>query len=226
MLKINPMPHQIDGELVRRLSDVDTATIGHFRYWGFVDPALRPVIRGRRIAGTAVTVAVPADDSCILQYALGMVRPGDFLVIDKLGDVRNACLGGIVAYAAKMAGVVGIALDGVACDFDQIRDCDLPVWCRGESALTDKLLAIGGAINIPVSCGGVAVTPGDAILADTGGILVLAPDEIEETIKAAMPRQNREPSLRERVRAGEKFGDITGSTKKIHVALEAQRCRE
>lgn len=222
MLKIKEMPNQVDAGLLERLVEVDTATIGHFRWWGFVDPALRPLIRDRRVAGTAVTAAIPADDSSLIQYVLGMVRPGDFLVIDKLGDTRHACMGGVLALAAKVAGVVGIVLDGVACDFEEIRKCDLPLWCRGETALTDKILAAAGAINVPVTCGGVAINPGDAVLADTGGVVVLPPDEVEETIKIAMPMQKREPLLRKRILAGEKVGDIIGTTQKVNAALKAQ----
>ena len=222
MLKIKDMPKQVNAGLLERLADVDTATIGHFRWWGFVDPALRPLIRGRRVAGTAVTAAIPADDSSLIHYVLGMVRPGDFLVIDKLGDTRHACIGGVLALSAKVAGVVGIALDGVACDFEEMRKYDLPLWCRGETALTDKILAAGGAINIPVSCGGVAVNPGDAILADTGGVVVVPPDEVEETIETAMPMQNREPSRLERIHAGEKIGDIIGTTERVIAAIKAQ----
>lgn len=225
MLKVKEMPTAVDAGLLRRLETVDTATIGHFRYRGFVDPALRPVIRDRRVAGTAVTAALPANDSAIFQHLLSMVRPGDFLVIDKLGDVTQACLGGVVAEAARVAGAVGIALDGVACDFEEIRRYDLPVWCRGETALTDKLLAIGGAINVPVSCGGVAVNPGDAVLADTGGVLVLPPDEVEETLEIAIPMEERSPSNLARVRAGEKIGDITGATQMVNAARRGKQGR-
>lgn len=222
MLKIKDMPKQADAAMLKRLLEVDTATVGHFRHWGFVDPALRPIVPNRRVAGTAVTVALPANDSAVLQHVLGMVRPGDFLVIDKLGDMRHACLGGIVAEAARFAGIVGIALDGVACDFDEIRKFDLPVWCRGQSALTDKILAIGGAANIAVSCGGVAVNPGDVILADEGGLVCLPADEVEETIQMALARQKREPSLIDRIHRGEKFGDITVASAKVMAALGTQ----
>ena len=220
MLKIRDMPPQIDAGLLGRLADVRTATVGHFRWWGFVDPALRPLLKERRIAGTAVTAAIPANDSSVVQYLLDQLRPGDVLVIDKLGDRRHACIGGVLALAAKEAGAAGIILDGVACDFDEIRNYGLPMWCRGETALTDKLLVVAGAANIPVSCGGAAVCPGDAILADDDGIVVLSRDEIEETIDTAMPMQGGEVDRVSRIRAGEKIGAIIGTTAKVTAALQ------
>jgi 4-hydroxy-4-methyl-2-oxoglutarate aldolase len=223
LLKVNPMPTQVSKEKLDRLAQVDPATIGHFRHWGFSDPELRPLIPRRRVVGTAVTVALPSIDSIFMHHVMGMVRPGDFLVVDRLGDRRHACMGGVVALAAKVAGVVGIAIDGYACDFDEIRQHDLPLWCRGETALTAKFLAAGGAINIPVVCAGAAVLPGDAVLADTGGICFLRPDEVDEACDIALPMQNREPSRIERLRAGEKLGAVNGSSARVEKALDAQR---
>ncbi|MDB5921405.1 MAG: hypothetical protein JWN13_341 [Betaproteobacteria bacterium] len=222
MIRINPMPAQVDRRLLDKLAQIDPVTIGHFREWGFIDPAVRPVITGRRIVGTAVTVITAAIDTSMIPYVLGLVRPGDVLVIDRLGDRRHACMGGVVALAAKVAGVAGVIIDGMACDFTEFIQYDLPVWCRGEAALTGKSLAMDGAINVPVCCGGVAVMPGDAVLADTGGIFVIARDEIEEIFQTALPMQQREPARLEQLRAGEKLGALSGATAKVEAALAAQ----
>lgn len=225
MIKIQPMPAQIQPEQLERLAQIDPATIGHFRHWGFVDPGIRPLIPQRRVVGTAVTVALPALDSILIHHVMGMVRPGDVLVIDRLGDRQHACMGGVVALAAKVAGVAAIILDGYACDFDEIRRHDLPLWCRGETALTAKFLAAGGAINIPVSCGGAAVCPGDAVLADSGGVCFLRADEVEEVCKIALPMQDREPSRVARLRTGEKLGIVNGSSARVEKAVVEQNER-
>lgn len=222
MIRINPMPPQVDAALLEKLAQIDPVTIGHFREWGFVDPALRPVIPGRRVVGTAVTVVTPAIDTSMIPYVMGLVRPGDVLVIDRLGDMRHACMGGVVALAAKVAGVAGVIIDGLACDFAEFVQYDLPVWCRGEAALTGKSLAMDGAINIPVACGGVAIMPGDAVLADTGGIFVVAAAEIEEIFQTALPMQQREPGRLVELRAGKKLGVVGGATAKVDAALAAQ----
>jgi regulator of RNase E activity RraA len=225
MIRIKPMPPQIDATLLGKLAQLDPVTIGHYREWGFVDPQLRPVIPGRRVVGTAITVVTAAIDTSLIPHALGMVRPGDVLVIDRLGDARHACIGGVVALAAKCAGLAAMIIDGLACDFGEIRQYDLPVWCRGEAALTGKSLAMDGAINIPVSCGGVAVLPGDAVLADSGGVYILPPDEIEEVFEIGMPMQQREPGTLEKLRAGQTLGAVSGASARVEAALAAQKKR-
>jgi regulator of RNase E activity RraA len=222
MIKVNPMPRPVDEALLKKLAQIDPVTIGHFREWGFIDPAIRPVITGRRVVGTAVTLITPAIDTSMIPYALGVVRPGDVLVIDRCGDMRHACMGGVVALAAKVAGVAGVIIDGLACDFAEFVQYDLPVWCRGEAALTGKSLATDGALNVPVACGGVAVMPGDAVLADSGGVFVMNPSEIEEIYEIALPMQQREPRRLDQLRAGEKLGVVSGATGRVDAALKAQ----
>ncbi|MBI1777630.1 MAG: RraA family protein [Proteobacteria bacterium] len=222
MYVLKDMPKQLDAGLLKRLATVETATIGHFYHGQFMDPALRAVIPDRRVAGTAVTVAIPGPDSTLLHHVLGLVRPGDFLVIDRLGDVRHACWGGVVTQAAKLAGVVGAAIDGPATDFPEIRQTDMPLWCRGPSPITTKQLALGGYLNTPVSCGGAVVEAGDAVLADESGIVILKPHQIEAAIEEGLRRQAREPETVAKLRAGTKLPEISGATAKIKAAMAKQ----
>lgn len=115
-------------------------------------------------------------------------------------------------------------LDGLACDFAEIRELDLPVWCRGEAVLTAKFMGVGGAINIPISCGGVAVTPGDIVLADSGGVLVLPPDarEVGYCIGKSLPMQAGEPDKLTEIRTGKRIGDLSGANQRIDALLAAQ----
>ncbi|MBI3512766.1 MAG: RraA family protein, partial [Proteobacteria bacterium] len=106
MFELHDMPKPLDPGLLKRLTEVETATAGHFLHGQFLDLAIRAVLPDVRVAGTAVTIAIPGADSTLLHHALGLVRPGDFLIIDRMGDTRHACWGGVVTYAAKLAGVV------------------------------------------------------------------------------------------------------------------------
>ncbi|MBC7781571.1 MAG: RraA family protein [Proteobacteria bacterium] len=225
MLVTRPMPEPVAPELLAMLLEIDPVTVGHFRHWGFVDPAIMPVIAGRRVVGTAVTVMMPGFDTTMMPYVLDHVRPGDVLIIDRLGDNRHACMGGVVALAAKLAGVAAVVIDGRACDFAEIRQYDLPVWCRGDALLTGQSVALGGALNLPVACGGVAVLPGQAVLADTGGVLVVPAEDIAAIHATAMPMQTLEPSRLERLRAGEKLGAVNGASAKVAAALARQQGR-
>jgi 4-hydroxy-4-methyl-2-oxoglutarate aldolase len=165
-----------------------------------------------RIAGTAVPIRVPGFDGTIIHYALGQVRPGDILVMDRCGDMRHAAFGGAACYAARCAGVAGIIVDGMVTDLGELRQYGVPVWARGPSAVTTKRLYQAGEFCVTISCGGVAVRPGDAILADENGVLVLPPDEIEAAANRAIGLQTAEKTTLARLTAGEKLPDITGVT--------------
>lgn len=222
MFVLNPMPPQIDPALAEHLANVETATVGHFLYDGFMDPQLRAVIPDRHVVGTAVTVRVPGMDSALLHHVMGLVRPGDFVVVDRCGDRKYACWGGGVSFAAKSRGVVGAVVDGYGTDFSEIREFDLPLWCLGPSPITTKKLAVDGQMNVPVSCGGVTVNPGDVVLADESGVLVLPPDQARAIGDEALRRQAAEPKTMARVKAGEKMGDVTGATAMIEAAMAKQ----
>ncbi|MBL8838899.1 MAG: RraA family protein [Alphaproteobacteria bacterium] len=217
--KIKDMPAQLPANLVAKLKNVETATVGHFRHWGFMDRSIQPLLRDKRIAGTAVTVAIPAQDSTLLHHTLGLLRPGDILVIDRLGDDKHACWGGGVTVAAKAAGAAGGIVDGPCTDLTEIRDSDFPMWCKGMSPITTRLYNLGGTLNYPVSCGGVVVRPGDVILADESGVLVLPPDEAEAVADEALTKQERGLATQARVAKGEKLGDLSGATKMVLEAL-------
>lgn len=217
--EIGPMPETLPAALVAKLEQVETATVGHWRHWGFMDRGIQPLLREKRIAGVAVTLAIPGPDSTLLHHALGLLRPGDVLVVDRLGDDRHACWGGGVTVAAKAAGAKAGVVDGPCTDLTEIRDSDFPIWCRGLAPITTRLYDLGGRLNKPVSCGGVAVMPGDVILADESGVLVLPRDEAEAEADAAIARQARGLESQDKVKAGAKLGELSGATAKVQAAL-------
>lgn len=214
---IGPMPAQISKEVIALLQKTETATVGHWRQWGFCDRRIMPLLR-RQVAGTAVTVAIPGPDSTLLHHALGLLRPGDILVVDRLGDDRYACWGGGVTVAAKAAGAVAGVVDGPCTDIEEIEASDFPIWCRGMSPITTRLYDLGGRLNQPVSVGGVVVTPGDAVLCDESGVLVLPSAEAEAEAREAIARQERGLAMQARVAAGEKLGALSGATAKVLAA--------
>ncbi|MFE0755489.1 RraA family protein [Inquilinus sp. NPDC058860] len=220
--EIGAVPPQIAPALAGKLARVEIATIGHFRHRGFVHRSIAPLLPVRgTLVGTAVTVAIPGTDSTLLHHAIGLLRPGDVLVIDRLGDDRHACLGGGVARAVKRTGAVAVVLDGPCTDPEEIREAGLPVWCRGASAITTRLNDLGGALNLPVACGNVPVLPGDAILADATGVLVLPPGEAEAAADEAIAREARIAERQARAQAGQKLGDLSGASRLVAADQEA-----
>ncbi len=212
MFTINEMPSQLDPKVIELLERAETGTVGHFFHSGFVDRGIVAILPDTRVAGTAITVRTPHADSTIIHYVTKLIRPGDFLVVERCGDMRHACFGGAVGHAMKIAGLKGAAIDGPATDLNELKRIGLPVWCRGPSSITTKLMGLDGAINVPVTIGGQVIHPGDAILADESGVIVLDPKEAEAIAREAIADQEGEQLLLERLRNGEFLPDITGAT--------------
>ena len=189
---VNEPPSRISEAQQKALLKLDTATIGHHLEAGFMDPGITQRMPGAKVAGTAITVRITVPDSVMAHYALKFARPGDILVIDRGQDQRTACWGAASAYAAAATGLTALILDGAASDIADAEKAGLPIWCRGVSAVTTKYRGLGGEMNIPVSCGGVAVNPGDAILADDNGVVVIPIEILDETIKAGQQWQRAE----------------------------------
>lgn len=213
--EIAAMPAPISAEVAALLEQTETATVGHWRHWGFCNRAIQPLLRKRRVAGTAVTLAIPGPDSTLLHHALGLLRPGDILVVDRLGDDRHACWGGGVTVAAKAAGARAGVVDGPCTDMEEIEASDFPMWCRGMAPITTRIYDLGGRLNYPVSIGGTVVTPGDAVLCDDTGVLVLPPHEAEAEARRAIETQERGFRTQDQVARGAKLGDLSGATAKV-----------
>ncbi|MBN8245674.1 RraA family protein [Nitratireductor aquimarinus] len=153
MFMLNDMPEQVSGELLDLLVQCRTETIGHHRHWGFVRGNVRSVLPGRRVVGTAVTVALPGHDSGVLSHALSLLREGDILCIDRLGDTHNACWGGGTTLAAKLTGAAGVVIDGPSTGSSRFNEFDFPAWTSGTSPVTCQMYGNGGALNVPVCVG-------------------------------------------------------------------------
>jgi 4-hydroxy-4-methyl-2-oxoglutarate aldolase len=222
MFVIKELPPQIAAAEIRLLEQAEPATIGHFLDFGFVDPAIRAQWQVPRIAGTAVTVRCAGTDSTIVHYALGQLRPGDVLVIDRAGDTRHAAVGGGVAFAARAAGARGIVIDGVATDISEIRDYRVPVWSRGLSTITTKRLFEQGEFCVPIACGGVPVHPGDAILADENGVLVLKPADLAAAARRAIRMQADEAPRLAQLASGKTLPEMNGTNARLREILAAQ----
>lgn len=220
MYSVKDMPVSVPAEDLDLLSGVETATVGHWRLFGFMDRRIQALLPGRRVVGTAVTLAISGSDSTLLHYATGKIRPGDILVVDRLGDDRYACWGGGVTVAAKASGAIAGIVDGPCTDLSEIQESDFPMWARGLAPITTRMYDLGGGMNIPVSCGGAVVMPGDAILADESGVLVVPRDEVRAVAERALAMQIAGKEREARVRRGEvKIGELSGAIAKVEAKL-------
>jgi 4-hydroxy-4-methyl-2-oxoglutarate aldolase len=212
---VAPMPARAGEDLLELLEQVETATLGHWRLWGVCSSRLRAVSPGKRVAGVAVTLMLPGIDSTLLHHAVDQLRDGDILFIDRGGECRYACVGGIVALAAKQRRAKALVLDGPVTDIEEVRAVGISVWCDGISALTTRGIDSGGRMNFPVSVGGTVVNPGDLAVCDDNGIVILAPGEARMEAQRAIQRQKEEGELSRRVRAGELLSSLTGANERV-----------
>jgi regulator of RNase E activity RraA len=160
-----------------------------------LDPAIKPLKQEYTICGRAVTVKMPAGDNLVVLKAIRAANPGDILVIDAKGYTSRAVAGDFVAALAQLLGVGGMVVDGSIRDVISIKNSGFPVFCRTATA-SASVKGGGGAINVPIACGGISVNPGDIIIGDADGVVVI-PRERELEIAAAA--QNK--LLRDRKRA-------------------------
>ena len=218
---VNPMPEQIDPAQRAALLKLDTGTVGHHLEAGFMDPGMLPRITGSKIAGTAVTVRITVPDSVMAHYALKFTRPGDVLIVDRGQDQRTCNWGGATIHAAAATGLAGVIVDGAVNDMDDAREAKLPIWARSISPVTTKYRGMGGEFNVPVSCGGVAINPGDAILADDNGIVAIPRDQLEEAIEGSLKWLEAGQAFMRQFREnpGLCYPDVTGATEIVERAL-------
>lgn len=223
-MKINPSPTTASEDLVQRVSAVGFPTMGHFLEEGFLDPEVRAMVPGTRIVGRAVTVRIAAGDSTLVHHVTQMLQPGDVMVMDTTGDRRQAAVGEMVARASAHRGCVGIVIDGVCTDVPELRELQFPVFARGASALTTKLRGLDiGAINEPVVCGGVTVSPGDIVCADDSGVVILSPEVLSKVLPRAEASDENSVRIVARLAAGENLGDISIANKLVGQLLHEER---
>ena len=210
-----PMPTAIAPDLLAQLAHAEVATIGHWRRWGFPHRSITRVSPGATVVGTAVTIACPSEDNTILHHAISLVRPGDILVIDRLGDTEIACYGGTVNLAVKLTGAAGVVIDGPCTDISEIRESGFPVWCRGVSGRTSRMRGGSGRLNVPVSIGGAVIMPGDALLCDDDGIVVLPLQDIAGEAAKAIAHQERVVGTVAALEAGRTLAEMNGASAKV-----------
>ena len=151
---------------------------------GTMDGRIAPLSPSMRVCGPAFTIEVRAGDNLMIHAAMAMAQPGDVLVIDGKADRTCALMGSIMLNACKKLGLAGVVIDGSIRDTEELRELGFPVWAVGANP-NGPTKNIAGRINWPVSCGGVAVRPGDLIVGDADGITVVECDKAASMLPLA-----------------------------------------
>jgi len=169
---------------------------------GLMKPYLRPIWPGASIAGPAVTVLAQPGDNWMIHVAVEQCKKGDVLVVGCTADNTDGMFGELLATALIARGVIGLVIDAGCRDVKTLKDMGFPVWSKAISA-KGTVKATLGAVNIPAVCAGVNVDPGDVIIADDDGVVVIPKKLAVETAQKAQKRKDDEDGKRRRLEAGE-----------------------
>lgn len=178
---------------------------------GVMDSAIKPAFKAKAV-GQAVTVQLSRGDLVDPLKALEMGRPGDLIVVDAGGETETAVCGGLMGGLAKNRGIRGMVVDGAGRDVDELEDIGWPIWTRAVTPRGTHTMFSGRkeelSINVPISCGGVPVSPGDLVIADTIGVTVVPLGRAEEVLELAREQAQREQKTREWVAKGKTVEDL------------------
>ena len=195
---------------VARFAEFDPATIYEAAgQKGMVNPAIRPAWAGAKVCGRVATVECPPADNLMLHIAVANAAAGVVIVANVCGYMLAGAWGEILTAAAQARGVAGLAIDGAVRDIDAIREAKFPVF-SGGLAIGSCTKARAGNIGTPIQFGGVQVNPGDVILGDADGLVVIDQNRLDEVYETALQRRKRELEIISQLRQGRTTIELLG----------------
>jgi len=199
-----------DPDAISRLGAAGVATVHEAQgQSGLLRPYMRPLYPAARAAGSAITVLCGPGDNLMIHAALAVVRPGDVLVVTTFSKSSDGMFGDLLAESCRAHGVAGLVIDAGVRDTTEITALGFPVWSRAVSAQgTSKTIA--GSVNVPIVCAGVSVTPGDVVVGDADGVVIVPRESVPSVLPAVEQRLAKEERTRARLKAGELGLDIYG----------------
>lgn len=202
-------------ELIREIGCFPTTIISDcLNRCNVMHSGIKGLIAGARIAAPAVTVEEIEGGNLMSHFAIYVAKAGDVLVVDGKGCKTRSGWGGLQTRASFRREISGLVIDGAVRDSEDIKELGFPVFCRAVTPAGPHK-GWGGSINVPISCGGVTVNPGDVIVADSDGVAVVPQELLKKVIGDCKDRKRKEKDWFKRVDAGERTIDFLGFTKKI-----------
>lgn len=191
-----------DPEAVAALDGFDVPTLHEaMGRVGLMRPYIRPVYTGARLCGPAVTVLLQPGDNWMLHVAAEQVRPGDVVVAGCTTECEDGFFGELLATSMRAQGARGLVIDGGCRDIRQLEEMDFPVFSRAINS-KGTIKATLGSVTVPVVCANALIHPGDVVIADHDGVVVVPKDRVTQVAQAAQEREDRERDKREKFRAG------------------------
>lgn len=204
-----------DATVVETLGKLGVATVHEAQgRRGLMNTRMRPIYPGARLAGTAVTISSQPGDNLMIHAAVEVCQPGDVLVVTTTSESTDGMFGELLAISCRAHGVRGLIIDAGIRDTAELTTMEFPVWAKAVSA-QGTVKATAGSVNIRVVCAGANVNPGDVIVADSDGVVVVPGEFAAEVARLGEARLEKEVKTRARLRGGELGVDFYGLRAKL-----------
>lgn len=204
-----------DASVIATLGEHGVATVHEAQgRTGLMRPYMRPIYATAKAAGSAVTVSCAPGDNIMIHAALEFVKPGDILVVTVTSDSTDGMFGDLLGVSCQRHGVVGLVIEAGVRDVTDLTAMNFPIWSRAISA-QGTVKATPGHVNVPIVCAGAIVNPGDVIVADMDGVVVVPRTEAVEVARLSGERIAKELKSRERLRSGELGVNMYGLKAKL-----------
>ena len=204
-----------DPQEIKTLGELGVATVHEAQgRTGLMRPYMRPLYPGARLAASAVTVLCQPGDNLMVHAAIEVCQPGDALVVVTSSESEDGMFGELLATSCQAHGITGLVIDAGVRDVTDISAMKFPVWAKAICA-QGSVKASPGSVNVEVVCAGAIVRPGDIIVGDQDGVVVVSREAAAEVARLSVARQAKEEKSRARLRAGELGVDFYGLRAKL-----------